>query len=364
MNMFDYSFEYLIVHFTGSESNSVEIGNVQGIYALDASAKREMANSFDSRIQIHVSPWTAKMQALRKELFIRQSMKGVDNLWTIFGLTEEDKEKCKAIITKEIIEEVFGELFDNTRPIGELPLWVYLMRYERHSFYPKDMRGFFCDCIHSVCNWMQKKEILEDVAETTNIYKSIISAKPEFAPLAEIMSASPLAIKTAETAKSRFVIAAPLFLFMKDIFSDGIKMVDKRFIEYAKEIGIIECSIAVFLLGLTLGYDKTYDAYYDNVKLPIFKKREVPIDDEPKTTTPNLDDIKPNEPTSTFIAVMYKGRRNTKAYDCKGVSTPEEKSKLESQGYKAYADLKKGIQILHEWSLSLEKEKELSLFNK
>lgn len=39
-----------------------------------------------------------------------------------------------------------------------------------------------------------------------------------------------------------------------------------------KKFGL-ECSVAVYLLGLTLGYDKTYDAYYDFVKLPIFELR-------------------------------------------------------------------------------------------
>ena len=43
-----------------------------------------------------------------------------------------------------------------------------------------------------------------------------------------------------------------------------------RIINYAKTFGF-ECSVAVYLLGITLGYDKTYDAYYDFVKLPIFE---------------------------------------------------------------------------------------------
>ena len=58
---------------------------------------------------------------------------------------------------------------------------------------------------------------------------------------------------------------------MKDKFGSGFS-IDFKTIDYAKTFGF-ECSVAVYLLGLTLGYDKTYDAYYDFVKLPIFELR-------------------------------------------------------------------------------------------
>lgn len=58
---------------------------------------------------------------------------------------------------------------------------------------------------------------------------------------------------------------------MKDKFGSGFS-IDFKTINYAKTFGF-ECSVAVYLLGLTLGYDKTYDAYYDFVKLPIFELR-------------------------------------------------------------------------------------------
>lgn len=278
MNLFEHTFEYLIIHFVSEDSNLIEIEKVQGIYAFDEEAKREMSISFDSRIQIHVSPWTEQMQSLRKELFKKQALRGVDNLWRIFNLSEDEMKKCKEIISDDIIDEVFREFFENVRPRGEQSLWVYLMRYERHSFYPKDMRGFFCDCIHTVCNWMGKSERIDAVAETTALYKPLMRCDDKFASLYKIMAESPLASMTENQVKCRYVVAAPLFLFMKEKFSEGIEKVSVEYISYAKKMGGFECSISVYLLGLTLGYDKTYDAYYDIIDLPILKKLPLPID--------------------------------------------------------------------------------------
>ena len=47
---------------------------------------------------------------------------------------------------------------------------------------------------------------------------------------------------------------------------------DDNFIEYTKKIGDFECSVAIYLLGLSLGFDKTYDAFYESAKLSFFKK--------------------------------------------------------------------------------------------
>lgn len=355
INLFEYSFEYLIIHFFGESSNTINITDVRGIYTFDAEAKREMENSFDSRIQICVSPWVEKMQELRKKLFIKQSLKGVDNLWTIFGLADDDKAKCEAIITSEIINETFHELFKNERPKGALSLWVYLLRYERHSFYPRDMRGFFCDCIHTVCNWKKKEENMEDVAENTGLYKQLMSCKKEFAPLSEIMAASPLASMTEQSANCRYVVAAPLFLFLKDKFNVGIDgKVEERFITYAKEIGGFECSLAVYLLGLTLGHDKTYDAYYDAVKLPIFKQKVETVDTQ--NVSPNMEEtivvdsgnkevtshdgsLWPEFQKNTPLAKLHKG--GGKNFKVCNAYTQEELENLISQGWKKYKSNKK-----------------------
>lgn len=274
MNLFEYSFEYMVIHFISDNENeqicSVSIENVMGLYTFDEEAKKEMSVSFDSRIKLHVSPWSEKFKALYNNRLMSQSKRGIDNLWAVFGLSEIDRKKCESIITDDIIFEVFDELFSYKRPTGEQSIWTYLLRYERHSFYPKDTKGFFCDYIHVACNWMAKKEKLNDVATETALYSQIKeSFATDFKTLSLIAINSQLPSRTDKVAKCQFAIAAPLFLLMKEKFSNGF-FIDLKIIDYAKTFGF-ECAVAVYLLGVTLGYDKTYDAYYDFVKLPIFE---------------------------------------------------------------------------------------------
>ncbi len=282
VNFFDYSFEYIIVHFTSENSDnhifSVNIENVKGLYTFDEEAKKEMSISFDDRIKLYVSPWSNKFTKLRQMQQITQSKRGIDNLWAIFKLSENDRKKCESIITKDIVSEVFDELFAYRRPTGEQSIWTYLLRYERHSFYPKNTKGYFFDLMHVTCNWIAKKEILKDVANETRLCQQIKdSSETHFTPLFQIAQHSDLPSRTDGEAKCQFAIVAPLFLYLKNRFSNGFT-IDQKIIEHIKRYGF-EGSVIVYLLGLTLGYDKTYSAYYDFIRLPIFgpdkKKPEI-----------------------------------------------------------------------------------------
>lgn len=276
MNLFEYSFEYMVIHFASDKGNEypypINIEDVRGLYTFDKEAQKEMSVSFDSRIRLHVSPWSEKFKVLHNNQLISQSKRGIDNLWAIFDLSETDRKMCESIITDDIVSEVFDELFSYKRPTGEQSIWTYLLRYERHSFYPNNTKGYFCDYIHVACNWMAKNEIQKDVAIETTLY-NLIKESPatNFKQLSQIAINSNLPSRTDEVANCQFAIAAPLFLLMKDKFGGGFS-IDFKTIDHAKKFGF-ECSVAVYLLGLTLGYDKTYDAYYDFVKLPIFELR-------------------------------------------------------------------------------------------
>lgn len=307
MNFFEYSFEYMVIHFISDNGNEcpcpVSIENVRGLYTFDEEAKKEMSVSFDSRIKLHVSPWGEKFNTLHNNRLMLQSKRGIDNLWAIFDLSETDRKMCESIITDDIVSEVFDELFSYKRPTGEQSIWTYLLRYERHSFYPNNTKGYFCDYIHVACNWLKKIELQEDVAETTGLYTQIINcSKDDFASLSNIAVRSNLSSLTDEDAGCKFAIAAPLFLLMKDKFSDGF-CIDSKIINYAKKFGL-ECSVAVYLLGLTLGYDKTYDAYYDFIKLPIFETKQPTIEIE------SSNKIEPihNTPTVKQGILFYGGK--------------------------------------------------------
>ena len=278
MGMYEYSFEYLILHFNAKEDDrdyiTVDIRNVCNLYTFDLEAKKEMGVSFGPRIELQVSPWADKFAKLQQQRAIDQGIRGIDNLWTFFGLADELRLECEKIITKDIVQEVFRELFANERPYGKQSLWTYLLRYERHNYYPKNTFGFFCDVIHVFCNYTVGQENSEDIIDSTDIYLELKNyGGDSFIPLAEITSSSQLGRLTREASGCNFAVAAPLFLYLKDLFTKnrgGKPNLDE--ISCIKNIGELEYSIAVYLLGLVLGYEKTCDIFYETAALPFLKK--------------------------------------------------------------------------------------------
>ena len=281
MNLFEYSFEYLVLHFQTEENKDfsfeVQMHEVIDIYAFNSEAKKEMSISFDPRIQIYVSPWAKWFDELQKKQFINQSMRGIDNLWKVFGLNEEDKVNCRKIIKDDIISEVFRQLYSNERPTGDQSLWTYLLRYERHSLYPRNMKGFFCDFIHVVCNWTSKREQHGEIAETTDVYQHLKGTK--FGEFEKIVRESQLNQMTRDATGCTFCVVSPFFLYLKSIFTDGVDLkinyngiLGNTIVNAAKENYKFDFALATYLLGITLGFDKTYDAYYEAIELPIFKK--------------------------------------------------------------------------------------------
>ena len=171
MNSFESSFAYLIINYVKEESldfSIVSIEEVRHVFPLDFEAKREFESSFDEHIKIDNPIWSDAVSLIKKKQMFHSSMQGVRNIFNIFKLDGTDK--CKKIISDDTVEEMLSAVYDDVRPQGDLPIWVYLMRYERHSFYPKDSLGYFMDIVHIVVNFMAKQEVDDMTVESTGIY--------------------------------------------------------------------------------------------------------------------------------------------------------------------------------------------------
>lgn len=107
MNFFEYSFEYMVIHFISDNGNEcpcpVSIENVRGLYTFDEEAKKEMSVSFDSRIKLHVSPWGEKFNTLHNNRLMLQSKRGIDNLWAIFDLSGNRPGRCVNLLLPMIL---------------------------------------------------------------------------------------------------------------------------------------------------------------------------------------------------------------------------------------------------------------------
>lgn len=363
MNMYDYSFEYMLLHFTcpvySGLSVNVTIERLRAVYAFDEEAKREFSLSFDKRINLQVSPWAKFFDSRHKEMQFAQQLKGIDNIWRILQLPREHLKRCKDIVPYDILKEAFEQQYTGMKLEGKHSIWVYLLRYERHSYYPKEQMGFFCDMMHTYMNFAKEQVLDGEQAEKSNLYGQL-SKEDNFITLYQKASKTPLSELTHRASNCDFIKVAPLFLLMKDLLADGItnqKLEEcKSQITDDKEDLSPESSLAFYLIGFILGHDKTYNAYYDCLPLPFMEKGSEPtpslisqpqerINLPEKESTPNKNKTPFQEKSyqkseASIIFYMHNGKKGKNRIQYEAHSE-EEKISKEKQGYKIYKDNKR-----------------------
>ena len=169
-NLFESSFTYLIIEFVKAnffrDLPVVDMEDVVRVYPLDREAKKEFETSFDEHIRIESPRWEQAFSTIQRIRTKKDCEKGAKNVSRLYGI-QEDAKGFREIITDDILEELVSELYRNIRPTGNLPIRVYMLRYERHAFYPEETVGFFMDAVHVVCNYLQQGEVDEtDVSRT------------------------------------------------------------------------------------------------------------------------------------------------------------------------------------------------------
>lgn len=283
MNSFESSFAYLIVNY-GKEDNSkdnsvVYIEEVNHIFPLDFEAKREFEASFDERIKIDNPIWNDAFRLMKKKQMFYSSIQGTRNVFNIFKL--EGIEKCREIITNDIVEEMLSAVYDDVRPQGELPIWVYLMRYERHSFYPKDSIGYFMDVVHIIVNFLAHQEKDDYAVESTDIYKVLYTLEGKDWKSNEIMDflktdkGADRFLKTVYSfvPEIDFITTAVNYLWLRDLYKEKFVYQEKDIEKCKSAYG--ECfTLAAYMAGIALSHDKTYSCLYETLPLAIYKSKE------------------------------------------------------------------------------------------
>lgn len=292
-NCFESSFEYLFLLYKGNQKchpMDILIENVLAIIPLDNEAKREFSISFDPRIRIEEPLWPSASVDFQKIKDFESHKRGAENLWKIWDIKDNISD-YQNIITDDIVREVIGLFNDNRRPTGDLSLWVYLMLYERHAFYPKNTVGAFMDTVNVFCNFLEKKEVDSTMVETTKIYhflNAISSSDKKFNNIIKQLNnnkeTEPFMKKIKEEAFKKedeskeekgpdidFVKVSALYFILKQRYSNGLYQ-DNETIEICKKVWGREFNLAAYILGIILGYDNTYDLLYDKLPLAIFHK--------------------------------------------------------------------------------------------
>lgn len=287
-NSFENSFAYVIIKFASDEYSPneacVKIEDVLNIYPLDQEAKKEFETSFDMHLKIDDPIWEKTYARIQRDRTVVDGNAGIANVWKVFGI-KSNVNDCRKVISDSVLQEVVDELYDNRRPSGDLPIWVYLIRYERHSFFPNELVGFFMDVVNVVCNYLSKREVEERDFSTTGIFQKLssLSLKSKMNDIMDCIENSKECRPFIETISRiennvDFIQVAVLFLFLKHKYAEGIKYDN----ELLKLIARIEennyfkdsFSLSVFLLGFVLGREKTYESLYLSLPLAIYKSSE------------------------------------------------------------------------------------------
>lgn len=284
-NAFDYTFTYLIVHFKSESTldGRINIESVQNLFPLDNDGKREIELSFDPRIRINEPIWSAATQDLQIRFLYEDVKKGALNIWKILKI-ERSITEVQDIISQENLKEIVREVLSDDRPKGELSFWIYLMRYERHGFFPKTTKGYFYDLINVYINTTQHKEFPAEAIESTGIYNFLSELRNDL-HLEELLNAlseeqigrsfldKVCDIADLKTPNASGAIVAILFLVLRDKIAEDFSLnaVSEKIISYSVSTYPHEAYYALFLLGLYLGNTHTFECLYDNLPLPIFK---------------------------------------------------------------------------------------------
>lgn len=278
-NPFEYTFEYLIISFKSEsfESNQglVFLDEVVNIYPLDTEAYLEMKDTLDSRIHFSEPLCLDFVKEIQIDRMVNSQINGARNIWKIFQL-DSPIDKYEAIINRDIIKNVIRGLFEDKRPVGDISIWEYLLRYERHSFYSERHKGFFEDAVHVALNCINKEEIMS--IETTSIYQEIESApKNNFSVIKNILETSNNCEKYRNTIQQivtgiNYTDTASIYFYLKHLCKEGLNY--KGISDNLNKLILQGESfyMAMYLLGVFLGHDKTYDTLYEILPLKIFIK--------------------------------------------------------------------------------------------
>lgn len=286
-NPFDYSLEYYILHVATDKKltaakREISVYDVVGVYAID-----QNAYGFGLQLSPEVT-LNPPIPALEKEYYefqigiaLKDAEIGIENVGQVFRRDMKAIGSQKGFITKGIKEEVIRDAFDGAPVRGKHSIWYYLLRYERHQNYPKDIRGYYLDTLHVYKNFQEGKYF---DAPTT---KSKLGAKimTDFGENAKLVDLDNFIdfqhpfVDSLDKEFNGFHSIAPLYLLLKDTFKEGLmdgpEYYGKYISEFVESLGDSmkynqrNLNFALYLLGFSLGRELTYKFSYLFNQLPI-----------------------------------------------------------------------------------------------
>lgn len=281
--------EYVLVHYQAAYNYRLIIHpqQVLGVFALDEESEESLKARLDPRVVVNPSLWQEQFHKLQLEYMVKSCLRGVDNVFHIFGLDDSKKEEARKIISENIVRAAVDNALSGKPmeglPCGEKSIWVYLLRYHRYAYYPEDNRGIVADAVTVLASYSKGKDMSSRL-EGSPILNTLFD-QPEENSVIDLNKYL-LKVKGNENLKKlclsihqNFLDMATLYLKLARAFeNDGIhldQMIDNKpldiFVGNLKNDEYIDTlSVASYLLGVFMSFEKTCDACYDFDKLRCF----------------------------------------------------------------------------------------------
>ena len=270
-NAFDYSIDYLLMHVICSSLNKLSVYDIQALFALDEDSY-SIGLDTNPTLILKEPIWQKYYEEYQISLAVARAQEGIEFFAELFGWSKIPSLKK---FTKKDVLETFRELYFEERPIGDLSIWTYLLRYERHEAYPKGPKGYVLDALHVYGNYGGQKEINKPVTTTKTGIKILEYTNTKMPDIIGYVFDKEFRAKMKKKkVDDKYFDIASLYLLLKDTFINGVNDENKyfgqtldEFIESLKskyEEYILQS--AIYLIGLTLGRENTYKYMYKRNK--------------------------------------------------------------------------------------------------
>lgn len=274
---FEYSMEYYLIHVNSNKKapKQINIGDVRHIFALDSNSLK-VGLELNPPVKMEAPLWPLAYERFQINLMQKSAEEGVNNTFEAFGVDFDVKRK--KFIAKKDISTIMTLTYQGKRPVGEMSIWIYLLMYERHQYYPKDTRGYFLDALQVWANYLKHQELDIPVSES-KLGKKIIDMQKnvKFDDLVKFVEMDKNVAKADKVFKSFFKIAA-LFLLLKNEFQNGLDTEGLYFGHHIPDLlpvlgryGLDDLKLSIYLLGLSLGHELTYKYVYQMRKYPFLE---------------------------------------------------------------------------------------------
>lgn len=288
-NPFEVGHEYLMITYSkGGQDPSweIKVKEVESVFAIDANSLSALRGRLGDNIIVKEPLWPEVVDEIEQEFYFQDRKGGVDNVWSVFGIAPAIKEKCAQVITDSVIREYVREVFFQKRPSGDLPVWNYLLMYERHDPYPKDNTGYMMDAVHVFVNFAcQDEEQGMSLTDSRPIINALwnYKGKKGYNYIVQFVDGTQANFVQSTDVKAYpgYYRIALTFLNLRSLFIDNGLDVHK--IVGGREFGDTldnlkkQCGkdfyMASYLLGVVLGYNKTCSNVYELEVLPFIRKK-------------------------------------------------------------------------------------------